>query len=730
MVEIFETTDAAGSHDTRFSIDVGQFFKGNISNSLDVDFVKIHLRPGTYSFGLIGTSHDPLIDPVIRLSGTQRFGRLQLPRVWMDNNSGPKLASSLKVDITQEADYFIEISGFAGSTGQYKLSASTGPIPSFDTEMGAASINGYLDPLYHKWNANQGQSRSLTYSFNDLSGPTPPNSSRVSEAQKAAIIETMNNISEICDVHFELINQEGFSAEADIVFGNYSGDTNLDYSGGSTNIAPSNQAFIWLNTRGVDINDASPGTRLRESILHETLHSLGLTHPGDYNAYPLVQNVYGHDNSFVEDTKQFTVMSYFSGDNTGQLALGQPYSPALFDIFALQQIFGANLQTRTEDTTYGFQTNAGAFFEFKDDQTPNPICIWDAGGADFIDASLYSEDQLIDLHAEKFSNIGGGRKNISIATGVVIEGARGGSGNDTIFGNDAANIVEGGHGDDIISTFAGNDTFEGYVGKDLLDGGEDYDVIELKKDLVGFVPSTFDINQASDLSIKNIEEISMESSEVGRVLDLSRQTEGFKINGSDNNDYIIGSKGNDFIKAGSGEDRISGYLGKDRLFGGDSFDYFKFSPGDSVWNNYDTILDFGKSVISASPGGPSYIPGDTIDYSAPLTIGGSSFRPSSGQASIDQITGIASFTTGNEASDVRSAATQITARFDNSRPLINTNLNTAGDYAFFKIKGNENFFLFVSDGVRGLGTNDLVIELAGITTINKPLANSGNIWIS
>ncbi|WP_204303917.1 M10 family metallopeptidase C-terminal domain-containing protein, partial [Stenotrophomonas maltophilia] len=67
----------------------------------------------------------------------------------------------------------------------------------------------------------------------------------------------------------------------------------------------------------------------------------------------------------------------------------------------------------------------------------------------------FYQDQLIDLRAGNFSDVGGLQKNVSIAQHVTIENAIGGFGNDIIHGNDADNTLIGGEGDDIIYGHSG-----------------------------------------------------------------------------------------------------------------------------------------------------------------------------------------------------------------------------------------------------------------------------------
>ena len=92
-------------------------------------------------------------------------------------------------------------------------------------------------------------------------------------------------------------------------------------------------------------------------------------------------------------------------------------------------------------------------------------CIWDTGGTDTIlydgkknatidlrPASLVFGDPIAGGAISKVDGIFGG---LTIANGVVIENAAGGSGNDTIRGNSADNVIDGKAGDD-TAVFSGN----------------------------------------------------------------------------------------------------------------------------------------------------------------------------------------------------------------------------------------------------------------------------------
>jgi len=111
--------------------------------------------------------------------------------------------------------------------------------------------------------------------------------------------------------------------------------------------------------------------------------------------------------------------------------------------------------------------------------------IWDAGGTDTI-VHNGSGNAVIDLRAATltYSEGGGGyvshvqgiHGGFTIANGVVIERAEGGSGRDSITGNEAANWLDGNAGNDTIFGGAGNDTMLGGRGDDVLTGEDGADI--------------------------------------------------------------------------------------------------------------------------------------------------------------------------------------------------------------------------------------------------------------
>jgi len=273
-----------------------------------------------------------------------------------------------------------------------------------------------------------------------------------------------------------------------------SGDTaawaytpDVGYTSGNT-ITPTDAAGdVWFNP---DVSDLSVGTAGYATILHELGHALGLKHTFTTGGgFPALSNEL--------DDEHYSIMSYTGYEEAGYIFSGSkfsynywtksPVTPMLYDVLAIQAIYGANISTRTGDDTYTFTQDA----ELK--------TVWDADGVDTFDLSNQLEGVNVSLVAGSFSDIGqkqltfDGPKtlaedNIAIAFGANIENAIGSSYDDILTGNELDNILTGGQGDDILEGSGGNDTalflaphtfynFEGTVENATITGVEGTDVL-------------------------------------------------------------------------------------------------------------------------------------------------------------------------------------------------------------------------------------------------------------
>lgn len=271
-----------------------------------------------------------------------------------------------------------------------------------------------------------------------------------------------------------------------------------------------------------------------QTYIHEIGHALGLGHQGPYN----FTATYPDDALYTNDSWQLSVMSYFNQDEntaiTGSWA--RVLTPQLVDIIAIQNLYGTSPSVRTGNTVYGDGNNTGrpsygtSFTNFP------TVTIYDTGGIDTLNYSGYTGDQTIRLGAEQMSSVYGKINNIIIARGVTIENAVSGSGNDSIFGNTAANTLTGNAGNDRLYGLSGNDTLNGGAGMDTLYGSTGND-------------------------------------------SLSGGGGNDTLYGSADNDRLNGGNGDDYLSGGSGNDVLAGDDGVDSLYGGSGVDVLKPGQG-------------------------------------------------------------------------------------------------------------------------------------------------------
>ncbi|HEI8992076.1 TPA: M10 family metallopeptidase C-terminal domain-containing protein, partial [Proteus mirabilis] len=301
------------------------------------------------------------------------------------------------------------------------------------------------------------------------------------------------------------------------------------------------------------------GSFVYHTFIHELGHSLGLFHIWEYIL---------NEKHKVLDSIKYSVMSYKCPDiKDADFGGLYPMTFMLVDILLLQYLYGENMTTRLENNTYGFHSNTGrAAYSLNNIEDKLVSCIWDSGGIDTLDFSLYTVNQVINLNEGCFSDIGGLRSNISIAYKTIIENAIGGKGDDTLIGNSFDNNLIGGDGNDLFYGGDGNDLFYGGSGNDVIYGEMGNDV------LYG--------DDGDDMLIDYY----------GANM----------LNGGKGNDRICvasmdrGLPGRNIIQGGEGDDEIYLGTGTHNVTGGQGNDTFNFFCYEGIESN-SSIWDFEKN---------------------------------------------------------------------------------------------------------------------------------------
>ena len=232
----------------------------------------------------------------------------------------------------------------------------------------------------------------------------------------------------------------------------------------------------------------------------------------------------------------------------------------------------------------------------------------------------YSNVVSIDASAANYEiSLTGNKKANRIVAGSNGSTINGGTGKDTLVGNDGRDIF-------IYEEDSGNKRIENYTyntsGGDVisLGSGVEIEAIEDRNsDLVlsvgsneitiaGGAGQAFKFDDGTEKIAENgmllssdKKSVSLTASYEGSEFDIasdenwvnfdaSSRKKAVNITGDTEDNLLIGSKGGDTIQGGDGEDSIRGGKGNDTLWGGDNSDTFIFNAGDGN----DVIKDFNS----------------------------------------------------------------------------------------------------------------------------------------
>ncbi len=285
------------------------------------------------------------------------------------------------------------------------------------------------------------------------------NSVLANPEMRAAIRAVMDEIETVIDVTFREVSATTLS---DIPF-MLTSDSDMGLLGYS--YGPGDKAVfdprgdIWGNSNSPSLPDSEPGQTGFATWIHEMGHSLGLEH--SFSGTAILPG--------SMENNRYSIMSYdrvfFDGN-------GQPIEPRtfqLYDIMALQTLYGANPTFRAGNTQIRIDPNS-----------PIPQTVYDSGGMDSLNFNNHVVGVTVDLRQGQFSSVGNQVNNVAIAWGTDIENARGGSGFDILRGNELNNILMGNAGNDTLQGRDGQDVLRGMAGNDtyIWGIGDGFDVID------------------------------------------------------------------------------------------------------------------------------------------------------------------------------------------------------------------------------------------------------------
>jgi Ca2+-binding RTX toxin-like protein len=390
-----------------------------------------------------------------------------------------------------------------------------------------------------KWGSSTpGTGINITYSFPQINATFDTNYgfgelaswSPATSQQQAYFTSALQSWANVANITFTQVTESSTSV-GDIRFALTSvadpGEVAHAYYPGSYPEA----GDVWFISTSPAAAYLAPGGSGFETLVHEVGHALGLKHPFDPSGSGVLMPI-------DYDVQDYTVMTYNDsiwGETLYINSTNWAAAPMLFDVLAIQYLYGVNTTYQLGNTNWTFTTNSVQ-------------AVWDAGGTDTFNFSNYTDGALIDINQGGFStNLGasGFTASIAVAYGAVIENATGSNAADIILGNSSNNLLIG---------LDGNDIFYGGAGSDTISGGLGFDLMSYGDATAGVVVSLLTGASNDGFGFQDF---------LSSIEDLGGSDYADRLTGDSSGNFIFGGLGNDTLEGGLGIDTLEGGAGND-----------------------------------------------------------------------------------------------------------------------------------------------------------------------
>jgi Ca2+-binding RTX toxin-like protein len=224
--------------------------------------------------------------------------------------------------------------------------------------------------------------------------------------------------------------------------------------------------------------------------------------------------------------------------------------------------------------------------------------------SDTLDFSSQSSAVTVQIGVGTQQTVHTGRSLI-LGSGLAIENAIGGSGNDSLTGNSRSNTLTGNAGNDTLNGGSGSDTLVGGLGNDTYvftsaaSGGEVDTIVEA----ASLDSDTLDFSSRSTTVTIHLGLATQQTVHTGRAVILGSDLAIENVTSGSGNDSLTGNSRSNTLTGNTGNDTLNGGLGSDTLVGGAGNDIYVFG-GTASGGEVDTIVE------------ASSLDSDTLDFSS------------------------------------------------------------------------------------------------------------------